>query len=291
LIATDFIAKLLSFPSPFPDHPGTVRLLEPADAEVGPFRQQLTDATYSRPFLLEDGTTRGLLFDLDYIQSSMRFNAPDALDLLYSHYMMAFLLFHTQVKRVLLLGLGGGSLAKFCYRRLPQLDFTAVEFHPDVIAFRDAFHLPPDDGRFRVVQADAAIYVAEPGQLFDVVLMDAFDGRGVAQSVTQAAFYRQARQRLDSKGVLVANISGESGQRRAHLDLIRDAFGDNLLIANADQGSNHIVFAFREPGFEPRWKWISSQAVAMKARFGLDFPGIAAELRRNQERGWENVPL
>jgi spermidine synthase len=291
LIATDLPAELLSFPSPFPDHPGTVRLLEPADADPAPFRQQLIAATYLRPFLLEDGTTRGLLFDLDYLQSSMRFDAPDALDLLYSHYMMAFLLFHTQVRRVLLLGLGGGSLAKFCYRRLPQIDLTAVEFHPDVIAFREAFRLPPDDERFRVVEADAAVYVGEPGPPIDVILMDAFDGRGVAQSVSQAAFYRQVRQRLSSKGVLVANISGESGQRRVHLDLIRDAFGDNLLIANADQGSNHIVFAFRDPVFEPRWKWISSQAVAMKARFGLDFPRIASELRRNQERGWENVPL
>ena len=282
---------LLTFPSPFPDHPGTVRLLEPADADAAPFREQLLDGSYGRPFVLENEHTRGLLFNLDYIQSSMRLAAPDALDLVYSHYMMAFVLFHTQVRRLLLLGLGGGSLAKFCHRHLPQVDFTAVEFHPDVIALREAFLLPPDDEHFRVIEADAAAYVAEAGPPFDVILMDAFDGRGIAQSVTEVGFYELARRRLAAKGLLVANISGESHERRAHLDLIRDAFGDNLLLANVDDGANHVVFASADPRFEPRWKWIGSQALAMKARFGLDFPKIAGEFRRNQERGWERVPL
>ncbi|HET6720383.1 MAG TPA: fused MFS/spermidine synthase [Rhodocyclaceae bacterium] len=288
---TELLSQLLTFSSPFPEHPGTIRLLEPAGADAEPFRRQLLAATYPRPFLLENDSTRGLLFDLDYIQSSMRLDAPDALDLLYSHYMMAFLLFHTQVKTMVLLGLGGGSLAKYCYRHLPQVDLTAIEFNPDVIAFRRAFHLPEDDQRFRVIEADAALYVAADGPPFDVILMDAFDGRGVAQSVTQLSFYQLARQRLSKSGILVANISGESAERRAHLDLIREAFGDNLLVANVDDGSNHIIFAFRDPHFEPRWKWIASQAQAMKARFGLDLPKIAAEFRRNQERGWESVPI
>ena len=282
---------MLSFASPFKDHPGIVRLLEPIDANQELLKQQLLSGLYPRPFLLEDATTRGLLFDLGYIQSSMRLNAPDALDLLYSHYMMAFVLFNTQVKNIALLGLGGGSLAKFCYRHLPNVDFTAVECHPDVIAFREAFFLPPDNERFRIIQADAADFVAERNRQYDVILMDAFDGRGLAASVTQLGFYRQAKKCLSAKGTLVANISGESHERRLSLDLIRDAFGDNLLLASVDNGCNHIVFASNDPRFEPRWKWISSQAVAMKSRFGLDFPRIAEDFRRNQERGWESVPL
>lgn len=285
------IDRLLSFPSPFPEHPGTIRLLEPATADVALFREKLLAASYGRPFLLENNYTRGLLFDLDYIQSRMQLTAPDSLDLVYSHYMMAFVLFHTQVKRMVLLGLGGGSLAKYCRRHLPHIDLTAVEAHPDVIAFRDAFMLPPDGENFHVIHADAAEYVARSGAPFDVILMDAFDGRGVAPSVSQGGFYRRARARLSDKGLLVANISGESHERRAHLDLIRDTFGDNLLIANVDEGSNHIVFAFRNEQFEPRWKWIASQADALKARFGLDFPKIAADFRRNQQRGCSGLTI
>ena len=221
----------------------------------------------------------------------MRLDAPNALDLIYLQYMMAFVLFHTQIKRILLLGLGGGALAKFCHHHLPDADLVAVESHPDVIAFRDFFHIPCDSARFSVQLSDAALHIEQPAPGVDIILMDAFDGQGVAPSVSQIAFYRQAKNRLNAKGILVANISGESEARQNHLELIRSAFGDNLLLASVDQGSNHIVIAFRDSLFEPRWKWINQQALAMKARFGIDLPKIAADFRRNQVRGWESVPL
>jgi len=278
-------------PSPFAGSPGTLRLQEAPDESPGLLRQRLLDGSYDKPFLLEDGQTRSLLFSLAYIQSSMRLAAPEALDLAYTEKMMAFLLFHTNVKHLLLLGLGGGSLAKFCHRQLPGLDLTAVEADARVLAFRAAFHIPPDDERFRVVVADAASYVAETAQTFDVILVDAFDAAGFAASVCQESFYVQARQRLAAKGVLVANLAGEPPERRAHLELMRDAFGDNLLVIAVEDGCNHVAYAFRETSFEPRWKWIDSQAKAMRARYGIDFPKIATRLERNWRMGWENGVL
>jgi len=51
---------------------------------------------------------------------------PYALCLAYTRKMMAFLLFNSQPRRILQLGLGGGSLAKFCYKHLPDASITAV---------------------------------------------------------------------------------------------------------------------------------------------------------------------
>ena len=65
------------------------------------------------------GAWRFLHFGLDTVQSAMRLDDPDRLSLRYTRKMMAFLLFNRAPERILLLGLGGGSLAKFCYRRLP----------------------------------------------------------------------------------------------------------------------------------------------------------------------------
>jgi spermidine synthase len=68
--------------------------------------------------------------------------------------MMAFLLFNPRPRRILILGLGGGSLAKFCYRHLPSATITAVEIDPHVMALREEFRVPADDERFRVLQGD-----------------------------------------------------------------------------------------------------------------------------------------
>lgn len=281
------LLRFFVLPSPFDAQAGTLRLLEAADASPGVLRQQLLDGSYGKPFLLENGRTRSLLFSLDYIQSSMRLDAPDALDLAYTQKMMAFLLFHTNVKRLLLLGLGGGSLAKFCLRHLPNLDLTAVEADARVLAFREAFHIPPDSPRFRVVVADAAAYVAETPERFDVILVDAFDAAGFAASVSARSFYQQAYRCLTPKGVLVANLAGERDQRRGHLDFLRDPFGDNILLLPLEDDCNDIAYAFQDARFEPRWKWIGSQAKAMRARYGIDFPQIAVRLERHWRLGLE----
>jgi spermidine synthase len=86
----------------------------------------------------------------------MQFQNPHALALEYTRTMMGFLLFNPEPQNIAMLGLGGGSLAKFCYRYLPQSRIQVVEINPQVIALRDEFHVPPDDKRFGVVRGDGA---------------------------------------------------------------------------------------------------------------------------------------
>ncbi|MND06081.1 hypothetical protein D3C83_272480 [compost metagenome] len=49
---------------------------------------------------------------------------------------------------------------------------------------------------------------------------------------------------------------------------------------------NHLAFAFHDPAFEPRWKWLAREARAMKARYGLDFPRFAEKLERSRKLGY-----
>ncbi len=74
--------------------------------------------------------------------------------------MMAFLLFNDRPERVLMIGLGGGSLAKFIYHYLPRARTQVVEINPRVVAVaRQFFNVPPDDERFAVIVSDGAEYV------------------------------------------------------------------------------------------------------------------------------------
>jgi spermidine synthase len=106
--------------------------------------------------VIEDDGARALYFTRAFIRSEMRLSDPYALQFAYTRKMMGFLLFRHEPREILMLGPGGGSLAKYCHRHLPAARITAVEIDPDVIAFRDQFAVPPDDSRFSVVQGDAA---------------------------------------------------------------------------------------------------------------------------------------
>ena len=81
----------------------------------------------------EEEGVRFLHLGGEHIQSAMRIDAPDELELDYTRTMMAFLLFHPRPRECLMIGLGGGSIPKFLFRRLPGVRTRVVELSPAVI--------------------------------------------------------------------------------------------------------------------------------------------------------------
>ena len=145
-----------------------------------------------------------------------------------------------------MLGLGGGSLAKFCYRRLPRATITAVEVNSDVIALREAFCIPADDERFRVIRADGADYVARLGRSKDVILADACNRVGVASELDAIEFYQDVYRCLSRRGVFVTNLCGDMNGCVAHVAKIRAVFGDGFMTLQVRQFGNIVVLACKE---------------------------------------------
>jgi len=276
----------LELQSPFAGETGVIRLLEGADCDRATLADRLLSGTYDKPFVLEEDGSRSLHFTRAFVQSEMRLDDPNALTFAYTRKMMGFLLFLHDPRSILMLGLGGGSLAKYCHHHLPLARITAVEIDPHVLAFRDQFLIPPDDSRFHVHLGDAAQYVAASEEQAYVILLDAFDQQGIAPSLCSREFYMDVRDALTPKGVMVTNLVGKKEERIAHLDMIRTVFGDNVLLLPIQNDGNHVTFAFRNANFEPRWRWIGAQAKAMRARYGLDFPRFAGKLERSRKAGY-----
>jgi spermidine synthase len=275
--------KLLTIESPFPGTNVMLRLLEPPDSCHQELLDRLYSGSYQKPFIVDNGQRRFLHFDFGAIQSAMEMRNPQRLALAYTRKMMAFLLFNSRPKRILLLGLGGGSLAKFCYGNLPEASLTAVEVSHDVIAMRDEFGIPEDDHRFRVVNANGSAYISITTQPKDVILADACDRWGVAAELGSADFYRKARSRLSADGVFVVNICGDEGSTAAHLEKIRDAFDDELLSLQVREDSNVIVFGFKGHRPDLRCERLELSARDLKKRFRLDFPRYARNIARDSK--------
>jgi spermidine synthase len=275
----------LEIPSPFEVESGTVLLLEPAWARENELRQQLLDETYPKPFVVDNGERRYLYFNVRLMQSEMLLRTPNSLELRYTQKMMAFLLFHPRPKRVVLIGLGGGSLIKFCHQRLPGAQLTAVELDPNVIAWRQAFMLPPDGPRLEVLQADGAEYLENVDKGIDALLVDAFDKTGFAPSLANREFFEAAFAKLSGNGVLVINLAGE---KESYAGLIGEAmhvFDDQVIVISVPDDGNHVLYAFKEQYFEPRWRWLHSFAKELRANYGLDFPAFVQKMERSSKLG------
>lgn len=278
-------SSVLTLPSPFCPS-DRIGLLESPECDRSAVLRRVETGDYDKPFVLDDGTTRSLHFSLALIQSTMSLKDPFALELDYTRAMMSFLLFLPRPRHLLMLGLGGGSLVKYCHRHLGSARLTVVEIDPHVIAFRDEFEVPPDDGRLQVIQGDGAAWVADCSERPDVILLDAFDRDGLSGSVSNETFYGEVCAALAGRGWLVANLAGDKAERVAHRDMIAAAFGERVWSLTVPDGGNDIVLAARAEGFAPRWRELANQARALRARLGLDFPDFVRRLERSQRLRW-----
>jgi len=214
------------------------------------------------------GNRRTLEFAPGDIQSEMLLSDPDALVLDYARAMMCFALFAPHPRHILMVGLGGGSLAKFCYRHFPHTRITVLEISADVIALRNAFHVPPDDARLRIVHADAAVYIRAMQGAADVILVDGFDAAGMPAELGSAAFYANCRRALREGGVLAANVLSYDPCHDRIVERIGAAFGGHVCDFRGIAGNNHLVFAVRA-GAGPAGVRAASRAARVRRRRGL----------------------
>jgi spermidine synthase len=203
-------------------------------------RDEVRDA---EPYIREDLASRSLYFSLEDVQSRMRLREPDVLDLRYTRTMMGFLLLHPQPRSILMVGLGGGSLAKFCRRHLPAARIEVVEVNARVIGFREAFRVPKDDERFRVVEAEASEYMARASRRHDVILLDAFGARGLPKQLSTQRFYDDCLDTLEPGGVLVVNLHTAAPDCALCIERLERTFGGEALPVPDEEGVNTIVFA------------------------------------------------
>lgn len=198
---------------------------------------------FVKPYVYETLDTRALHFSICEIQSRMKVQQPDALDLAYTRTMMAFLLFVPRPQTLAMIGLGGGSMAKFCHRQLPDTRIEVVEINPHVIALREQFQVPRDDAHFQVRRGDGADFVRHTHDRLDVLLVDGFDHEGQPPALCSQAFYDDCRTALRADGLLVVNLHTAHPEFALHAARLERAFDGEVLFVGDKDCSNTVAFA------------------------------------------------
>ncbi|MEN3975025.1 polyamine aminopropyltransferase [Emcibacter sp. SYSU 3D8] len=142
------------------------------------------------------------------------------------HEMMAHvpILVHGAARRVLIVGGGDGGLAEEVLKHTGVEQVIVAEIDAAVVEVARR-HLPSicggafEDPRLRLEIGDAAEFIAGTRETFDVILVDSPDPAGPGEALFGAAFYRACRDRLDPRGILVAQcglpLTGPQTLRRA----------------------------------------------------------------------------
>ncbi len=212
------------------------------------------------------------------IQSAMRLEDPFALELDYTRCMMAFLLFHPAPRRALMIGLGGGSLAKFFHRRLPGLSTRVLETDERVIATaRSLFHVPADDARLAVEHGDGV--QALELDCCDLLVVDGFEDESASPALVRQSFFDAAASALETPGAFVMNFMDDDRDLDRHLRRVERAFGGAVLAFKALRDPNIVVLALKGAPREIPWRELRARAQRLEQLYGLPFPRMVERLR------------
>jgi len=221
------------------------------------------------------GDIRYLHLGTEWVQGSMRMDAPFDIDLEYVQRMMAWLLFvdpdGVAKRHAMQLGLGAAALTKFCRKKL-RMKTTAIELNPQVVAAcRLWFKLPADDTKLQVVLGDAAEVAHSPHWhgTVDALQVDLYDEEAAAPVLDYDDFYADCRRLLTDEGCMTVNLFGRSASYERSVEKIANAFGDDAIWEfKPTREGNAVVLAQRTPS-RPKRAELMERAQAIETRWQL----------------------
>jgi spermidine synthase len=215
------------------------------------------DTFYHRIRIEEDKEARYMYFDRT-LQSAMNLNDPTALRLIYSRYTSLGFAFRPDAKKMLLIGLGGGSIPKKLNKEFPNLEIDAVELDPEVIKMaKDHFNVK-ESKNLRLYAQDGRLFLTRTQSQYDVILLDAYFTDAMPFHLATKQFFELAQRKLTPNGIVVANlisaVTGPSGKiLRSFVRTQRQVFPQTYVFAarrpdnvSTDTIQNVIVVATRD---------------------------------------------
>lgn len=167
----------------------------------------LRDTVYHRISVSDEGRVRYLKLD-NYWQSAVDLDEPGRTVFTYSDYMHLPLIFVPQVRRIALIGLGGGTVPRRYIEDYPAVAMDVAELDPAVVETARRWFSLPEAARLRVTAGDGRLFLLRTPERYDAILLDAYLIDTIPFHLATAEFFRLAASRLAPGGVVASNVIG-----------------------------------------------------------------------------------
>jgi len=182
-------------------------------------------------------------------QSVVKPGDPDHLELAYARVALAGLALCEEPRRILVVGLGGGSLPMFLRKHYPAAGIDVAEIDPDVVDVAKKYFGFREDERMHAYIGDGRQFIENVRQGYDIIFLDAFGARDVPKHLTTLEFLQITRRALKPNGVVVSNIWRPASNPlydsmvRTHQEVFEE-----LLILDVPGDVNNIFLALARGG-------------------------------------------
>lgn len=214
-------------------------------------------------------------------QSIVKSDDPRHLELPYARLLPACLAFHPFARRVLIVGLGGGTLPRFLHSHFPEMTIDVVEIDADVLAVAKEFCGFREDPRLRVTIADGRDIIEAVEGSYDMIVLDSFGAESIPEHLTTLEFVQAVRQALAPAGFAVANIWGPA-VNPLYADMLltyRAAFAD-VYVLDVPVARTKLFVGLPTPRLMERCAVLDAARTLTRERnFQYDLPATIAGFR------------
>jgi spermidine synthase len=213
----------------------------------------------------------------DYTESVANLADPDDLPVRYTQVMTVGVVYPPAVKRVLMIGLGGGSISGYLGRFMPDATIDTIEIDPGVINAAKTYFGMKETARVRYLEGDGRVFLNRHKETYDLILVDAFQGGYVPFHLLTKEFYALLRQHLAPGGAAVFNVHDGTKLYASTLLTLAAVFPSVHLYPSGQGEVATVVTA--EPA--PDAQALAARAKALQDRFGFRFSLPTLMTRRN----------
>jgi spermidine synthase len=218
----------------------------------------------------------------DYTESVANLLDPDDLPIRYTQQMTVGVLYPPQPKRILMIGLGGGSISSYLGRYLPDAEIDTVEIDPGVVKAAKLYFGMKETPRVRYLEGDGRVFLNRRKEAtWDLILVDAFHGGYVPFHLLTKEFYTLLKARLAPGGAVAFNVHDGTKLYASTLLTLRAVFPGLHLYPSGE--GEMIVVTTGEAAPEPAV--LAERATAMQEKYGFRYALPALLARRTEKSG------
>ena len=182
-------------------------------------------------------------------QSCIDQRRPKEMVFTYTKMMMSALLLNPNPKRVLIAGLGGGTLPTALAELFPQAQIDIVEIDPAVVAVAKRFFGFAETAKLKVFTQDARVFTKRAlirNATYDLIMLDAYNGDYIPEHLMTREYLNETKSLLTDNGIIAANTFTVSRLYDHESATYYDVFGEFFNLRTA-QSSNRVILTSQQP--------------------------------------------
>jgi predicted membrane-bound spermidine synthase len=204
----------------------------------------------------------------DYTESVTNLVDPDDLPLRYAQVMTIAAVYPPEPKKILMIGLGGGSISTYLGRFMPQTAIDTIEIDRRVIETAKKYFGLRESARMRYLDGDGRVFLNRSKDVYDLIIVDAYHGGYVPFHLLTKEFYTLVKAQLAPGGAAAFNVHDGTKLYASTVKTLGEVFPTVDLYPS---GSGEVaVVVSPDAGFDK--EALDGRATALQERYSFRFP-------------------